>query len=90
MTRRMKISAINWIMWIGFSLLVYLLLPLKGIEPTFLEWLGIFGYSFSVFIILLPIAETLYPNQTRKDHLNRRAFGLFYILITSITFILIR
>ena len=87
---KIKVTKTNWFLWIFSSLGLYIALTLKEITFTQMEWIGILIYNLSFFILIMPLSEVIYPDKENNNYLNRRGFGLLYILLTVIPFILLK
>ena len=86
----MKVTKVNWFLWIFSSFGLYMVLTIKEVSFTPVEWAGILIYNLSFFILIMPLAEVIYPDNEKNYYLNRKGFAMMYILLTVIPFILLQ
>ena len=87
---KLKVTKTNWFLSIASSIGLYIALTYKGISFTQIEWIGILLYNLSLFILIMPLAEIIYPDTDKNYYLNRRGFVVIYILLTVIPYVLLQ
>ena len=87
---KLKVTKVNWFLWIASSIGLYAALTYKEVSFTQIEWIGILLYNFSLFILIMPLAEIIYPDTDKNYYLNRRGFAMMYILLTVVPFVLLQ
>ena len=88
--KKIKVTKVNWFLWIISSIGLYTALTYKEVSFTQAKWIGILIYNLSLFILIMPLAEMLYPDTDKNYYLNRKGFAMMYILLTVVPFILLQ